>query len=296
MAGMAIELTQPGVDELPAAVTALAEWQIEGGPVQLHPGDLGWGWQIGAAALAERVRTWSRGGRLRAVGLLDGPGVIRLGIAPDAGDDEHLAHRIVADISDPQRGVLATPKGAVEARFGAAIQARLSDEGWVADDPWAPLRRPLAEPVEDPGVRVEVIGADRAADCTSVHRSAFGSAKFTDERWHAMASGPAFADARCLVAYDAHGVPVATATVWSAGAGRPGLLEPVGVHADHRGRRYGVAISLAAAAALREMGASSATVATEASRVAAVRTYVSAGFEALPESLDFRRDAQVPAG
>ncbi|WP_420111595.1 GNAT family N-acetyltransferase, partial [Pseudactinotalea sp.] len=276
---MAIDLSQPGVDDLPAAVTALAAWQVEGGPVQLHPGDLGWGWQIGATDVAQRVRTWSRSGQLRAIGLLDGPGVVRLGIAPDAGDDEQLADRVVADISDPQRGVLATSKGAVEARFGTAIRARLFDQGWVADDPWATLHRPLTEPVEDPGVRVEVIGADRAADCTSVHRSAFGSERFTDERWHAMASGPAFTEARCLVVYDTHGAPVATATVWSAGAGRPGLLEPVGVHADHRGRRYGVAISLAAAAALRQMGASSATVATEASRVAAVRTYLAAGYK-----------------
>lgn len=50
------------------------------------------------------------------------------------------------------------------------------------------------------------------------------------------------------------------------GVGRPGLLEPMGVHADHRGRGYGRAISRAAAAQLRGMGSSSALVCTPRSR------------------------------
>ena len=53
---------------------------------------------------------------------------------------------------------------------------------------------------------------------------------------------------------------MAEVTVWSAGAGRPGLLEPMGVHADHRGHGYGAASRLAAAAHLQEMGSSSAMV------------------------------------
>jgi hypothetical protein len=42
--------------------------------------------------------------------------------------------------------------------------------------------------------------------------------------------------------------------VWSVGPGKPGLLEPMGVHQDHRGHRYGTAISVAAAAALQQLG------------------------------------------
>ena len=82
---------------------------------------------------------------------------------------------------------------------------------------------------------------------------------FTDERWHAMAAGLAYADARCLVAYDDQGVAVAAVTVWSAGPDKPGLLEPMGVHPEHRGHGYGTAITVAAAAALQELGSSSAT-------------------------------------
>lgn len=288
---MAVELAQPHVDDLATVLAALRDWQVEGAPIQLHPGDLGWAWQIGPGKLAAAVRTWGSGGRVLAVGFLDGPGLVRLGIAPDAADDDDLAQQIVADVTNPARGVLPGPGIAVEARFGAALHAALSGDGWARDEPWTSLRLDLTDPVTEPAIRVEVIGPDRAADCTAVHRSAFGSENFTDERWHAMAAGPAFTDARCLVAYDEHGTAVATATVWSAGPGRPGLLEPVGGHADHRGRGYGTAISAAAAAALREMGASSANVATESARVGAVRTYLSAGFEALPEIRDFRRDA-----
>ena len=112
---------------------------------------------------------------------------------------------------------------------------------------------------------------------------------FTLERWHTMAAASPYRRARCLVGYDAHETAVAIVTVWSAGRGRPGLLEPLGVHRDHRGHGYGTAISLAAAAALREMGASSATVCTPSSNVGGVAAYASAGFRKLPDVTDFRR-------
>ncbi len=104
-----------------------------------------------------------------------------------------------------------------------------------------------------------------------------------------MATASPYRRARCLVAYDSNEAAVAAVTVWSAGPGRPGLLEPLGVHRDHRGHGFGTAISLAAAAALQEMGASSATVCTPTSNVGAVATYASAGFRRLPPVTDFRR-------
>jgi ribosomal protein S18 acetylase RimI-like enzyme len=106
-----------------------------------------------------------------------------------------------------------------------------------------------------------------------------------------MAAGVPYAGARCLAAYDERGDAVAAATVWSAGPGRPGLLEPMGVHPDHRGHGYGTAITLAAASALRDLGASSAIVCTPSANTAAVATYRSAGFEALPEVRDHTREA-----
>lgn len=287
--GVPIAMQQPGLGELIAAVGALREWQYDGAPMQLHPGDLGWHWRFGPEATAAAVRIWSQERQILAVGLVDSPGLVRLAIAPGAQHDEELAGQILADLSRPERGVLPHGQVVVEARCGDLVPAMLLDDGWEADEPWTPLSRELADPVPDCGVRIEVIGPQRARVRAAVQRAAFDRSTFTDERWHMMAAGPAYADARCLVAYDEQANAVAAATVWSAGPGRPGLLEPVGVHREHRGHGYGTAISLAAAAALREMGSSTATVCTASSNVGAVATYRSAGFRQLPNVRDLRR-------
>ena len=259
---MAIEMHVPSVPGLGEVIDALKEWQIDEVPVQLHPGDLGWNWRFGAEATAAAVRFWRREGQVLAVGLVDSPRLLRLAIAPEAEHDDELAHQMVADVNQPERGVLPQGNVSVEARFGASFRKLLSEAGWEDDEPWTPLQRDLAVPVEDCDVRFEVIGPDRAGVRAAVQRAAFDRSTFTEERWHAMASGPAYADARCLVAFDPHDTPVAAATVWSAGRGRPGLLEPMGVHRDHRGHGYGRAITIAAAATLRELGSSSAFVCT----------------------------------
>jgi ribosomal protein S18 acetylase RimI-like enzyme len=123
-----------------------------------------------------------------------------------------------------------------------------------------------------------------------VQRAAFDGSTFTDERWHAMAAGLPYADARCLVAYDDQGTAVAAVTVWSAGPGRPGLLEPMGVHREHRGHGFGRAICVAAASALQELGSSSALVCTPSSNAGGVATYRSAGFQERAEVRDRYRD------
>ncbi|WP_461124271.1 GNAT family N-acetyltransferase [Saccharothrix stipae] len=288
---MAIVLGEPGVDGPDAAAGVLREWQHEGAPMQLHPGDLGWFWRFGAEATAAAVRTWSRDGRVLAVGLLDGPGLLRLTIAPDARRDEELARRLVEDVTEPERGVLPAGRVNVEAPGDALVHALLSEAGWHDDEPWTPLHRDLTGPVPDPGVRIEVIGPERATVRAAVQRASFDGSTFTEERWHAMVAGSPYADARCLVAHDDRGEAVAAVTVWSAGPGRPGLLEPMGVHRDHRGHGYGKAITVAAAAALRELGSSSAIVCTPSFNVGAVATYRSAGFRRLPEVRDKCRDA-----
>jgi GNAT superfamily N-acetyltransferase len=270
-------------------VRVLREWQHDGSPVQLHPGDLGWYWRFGAAATAAAVRTWSRGGQILAVGLLDGPALVRLAIAPEVERDEELARQMVADVTRPERGVLPQGNAYLEARCGALFRGLLVEEGWDAYEPWTPFRRDLAQPVDAGGVRIEVTGPGSAHVRSAVQRASFDGSTFTDERWYAMAAGPPYADARCLVAFDDRDSPVAAATVWSAGPGRPGLLEPMGVHRDHRGRSYGTAITVAAAAALRELGSSSAIVCTASSNVGAVATYRSAGFQQLPDVRDLCR-------
>ncbi|MHB1087295.1 MAG: GNAT family N-acetyltransferase [Acidimicrobiales bacterium] len=287
--GVSISMGQPDVSGLDAIVRVLREWQYDTAPMQLHPGDVGWFWRFGPEATARALRTWSRDGRILAVGLLDGPGLLRLAIAPEAQNDESVTRRMLIDVTRAQRGVVAEGDVCIEARCGALFEALLVDEGWDVDESWTPLQLDLTAPVRDCGVRIEVTGPHQARVRADIQRAAFNGSTFTPEHWHAMASGAAYRDARCLVAYNEQGSAVAAATVWSAGAGRPGLLEPVGVHHEHRGRGYGTAISVAAATALRNMGSSSAIVCTESANVAAVATYKQAGFEQGEEVRDFRR-------
>lgn len=292
---MSITMQLATRDSLGEIVEEVADWQHAGGPVQLHPGDLGWNWRLGEQELAEAVRVWTRDGQILAVGMVDDTtGLIRMGIAPSVDDDDAFAAQMLADLSDPGQGVLPGGAKVVEARFGAAFQSLLHRSGWVADEPWTPLSRELIAQVENCGLRVEVIDAhnirDRIVqDRVAVQRAMFANSTFTLERWRTMAAAPPYRRARCLVGYDRDGDAVATVTVWSAGEGRPGLLEPLGVHRDHRGHGYGRAITVAAAAALQEMGSSSATVCTPSSNAGGVATYVSAGFQKLPDIADFRR-------
>ncbi|MFE0420890.1 GNAT family N-acetyltransferase [Streptomyces sp. NPDC058953] len=288
---MTITLTTPTPDALHRAVTTLREWQHDESPTQLHPGDLGWYWRTGTEATAAAVRIWTSSGRVLAIGLLDGPDLFRLTTAPDAYQDGELARRLVDDITTPARGVLPPGRVNVETPEGTLVRESLSEAGWPLDDPWTPLIRDLTPPVPapDPELRIVTVGPDLAEAFTTTHRAAFRGSPFTTDRWHAMATGSPFTEARCLLAYDTGDEPVAVVTVWSAGPSRPGLLEPMGVHHAHRRRGYGEAISVAAAAALRDLGASSALVCTPTANVAAVATYKSAGYRERPEIRDHYR-------
>lgn len=206
---------------------------------------------------------------------------------------------VVRDAADAARGVLPEGAATVDAPSRSALAAALRADGCPDGERWTPLRRDLGTPVEDPGVHITVVRPDHpedVADRVLVQRSAFARSTFTPERWHLMATGPAYADARCLLARAGDGTPVAAITVWSAGPGRPGLLEPMGVRPHHRGRGYGRAVTLAGAAALRELGSSSALVCAESSNTAAVATYVSAGFDPLPQIVDLHRAGRTVAG
>ena len=287
---MTIALDQPNARDMDDVLTTLRDWQEDEAHVLLHPGDLGWFWRFGGEATARATRTWRRDGHLVAIGLLDEPFWLRIAIAPDLQQDATLARRLAADVSEPDRGVLPWENVWFDVPRGALLRDLLSSTGWEPTEAWTPLSRDLTDSVETPVVRIETAGPAQMAARVAVQRAAFDGSTFTEERWHAMTGGPAYADARCLLAYDDSGAAVATVTVWSAGLGRPGLLEPMGVHRDHRGRGYGRAISLAAAAALREMGSSTAIVCTPSSYEGAIATYVSAGFQPMPQRWDLHRE------
>lgn len=287
-ATMPIDLSTPDVSDLGQVTRALREWQHDSAPVRLHPGDIGWFWRFGPEATAAALRIWRRDSQVVAVGLLDGPRLLRLATAPDAHADPALARRLVDDVTRPELGVLPEGGVDVEVPSGSVVDGLLADDGWSTGETMTPLRRDLTRPVERPAVRIEVVGSGCADERAAVQRSAFEGSTFTTARWHAMAAGPLYADARCLVAYDGD-TPAAALTVWSAGPGRPGLVEPLGTHPAHRGRGLGRAVTLAGAAALRDLGSSSAVVCTMSSLRPAVATYRSAGFQALPEVRDRHR-------
>ncbi|OLR93373.1 GNAT family N-acetyltransferase [Actinokineospora bangkokensis] len=287
---MGIELGTPDVNGLAVVVGALRDWQYDGPSVHLHPGDLGWFWRFGRQKTAEAVRIWTRGGTVLAMGMLDAPDLLRLTIAPDARQDQELADQLVADLTSPERGVL--PGGAVdvEAPMDALLQEALLARGWLPGEPWTPLRRDLATAPERVDLRIETVGPDLAPTRLAVHAASFARSTLTLDGWNAMRAAPTYDDARCLVAFNGDDA-VAAVTVWSAGPGKPGLLEPLGVHRDHRGHGYGKAIGIAAASALREMGSSSAVVCTPTSNTAAVATYRAAGYDQLPGVRDLHREA-----
>lgn len=295
---MAVTLRTPGPEHIGDVVRALAPWQRDADPAQLHPGDVGWFQRHGADTLAGALRVWERDGVAAAVGLLDGPGLVRLGIDPALADDEELAGRIADDVQDPSQGVLPAGEACLEARTARLLDALLRSRGWSSDEPWSTLARDLTDPVPRPELRIEVLDAAASGaiqERVAVQRSAFANSTFTRERWETMAAGPAYGEARCLLGFDGDGQPVAAATVWSAGPGRPGLLEPVAVRRDRQGRGHGTAIVLAAAYLLRELGSSSALVCTPSSNTAAVAAYASAGLTLRHAVRDLCRPAADPA-
>ena len=280
-----LEVTTPDVSRLVQVGETLARWQVDGGPVHLHPGDLGWYSLRGAEETAAAIRIWAEGATPCAIGLLDGPELLRLAIDPTRRDDTGLATQIADSIEDPGAGVLAPGQATVEARGAEALTRTLGRRGWQEDEPWTPLHFDLSAPVQPAATLIETIDEDRAGEWVGVHWSAFRGTPLDDgvrqtfvDRWLTMTSGPFAQASRSLAAFDEKGEAVAVTTVWSAGPGRPGLIEPMGVHRDHRGRGYGVEITRAGAAALREMGSSSVMVAAEGSNDGALATYRAAGF------------------
>lgn len=295
---MRLKLRTPSGAELVRIADLMSTWQTDPWVGHLHPGDLGWRTLVGAEATAEDLRVWSVGARTVAVGLID-DGVLRLALDLAAADDDDAAAHLACTLEDSAQDLFSDGEWLVEARGATALRRLLIASGWTDDEPWSPLALDLSVtrlPLPTRTLRVERVGLEAAEDWTSVHWSAFQGTPFTGERrdrftsrWGIMLTGSLADRAQCLMGYDEQGQPVAVATVWSAGQGRPGLIEPMGVHRDHHGHGYGTAITVAGARALQLAGASSAVVAAEDSNPAALATYRAAGFRSLGTVRDLRR-------
>ncbi|MBB5078392.1 GNAT family N-acetyltransferase [Nonomuraea endophytica] len=249
------------------ALHALAEWTPADAPAGgLHPGDVGWYLRFTDAA----VYLWTDDAAPVAAGFLDGP-VLRVTAAPgaDLGALAADAEQLLEPGNDWSDG-LPVPGWERER------------ESWLVLS-WTP--RPVSS-------RAEPVGAADVADRALVHRAAFKST-LTVENWHTMRRSPAGELAVETIVRTPAGEPAAAATGWFAGAGRCGLLEPVGTAPDHRGHGYGRDAVLGTCAALVQRGASAVAVLTPSSNHAAVALYRSAGFTVLRENRDWVRPASV---
>lgn len=219
---MGILLRTPSADELAAITREVGEWHSDSTPFQLHPGDIGWfGWR-GDEVTAAALRTWWRDGQLVAAGLLDGPGLLRLAVAPAAMTDPDVADAIAGDIAHEDGRALPAGEADVEAPAGATLRDALVSRGWASGDEWTHLRQDVSRPISVPtDLRVEVVDQRNVHVRSDVHRAAFGSEAFTDERWRSVAATPAYRSARCLVGLVGE-VPAAAITVWSGGRGARG--------------------------------------------------------------------------
>ncbi|MCC9204996.1 GNAT family N-acetyltransferase [Arthrobacter sp. zg-Y769] len=293
---MDVVLRTPGVDELGEICSVLGDWQQDGGPLHLHPGDLGWFSLRGPAATAAATRVWSQGDTILAIALLDGPDLLRFAIDPTRRRDTSLALRIVVDVSNPLAGILSAGAATIEARGADALIEQLAQNDWSPDDPWTPLHHDMAASPKASGFRIETVEPENTAEWVAVHWSAFRGTPIPDERiqhfvdgWRLATESPFLDVARILSLRCRDGHVVAVAAVWSAGGGRPGLIEPLAVHPEHRGRGYGTVMTHAAVDALKQMESSSAIVCAETSNAGALATYLAAGFTAHPEVTDWHR-------
>lgn len=258
-------------------VDCLRSWQPEGCyAAVLHAGDVGWQLRLDDDVVESSLILVRDGADPVAVAIVDGPSLLRPAIRPDRVYDLGIAE-VLAEIAD---AAPRTDEAWCEAPSGSALRSLLSARGWRLDpDPWAVLYKPLsavdgeyADPLTGP-LRHDKDIADRV----EVQRSAFTGSTFTVPRWRQMASGPGYDPSLDLLRRDAAKVPVAAATGWSAGTGKSGILEPVGVQRDVAGRGHGKAVSMAVIAALARAGASGVTVHTPMSNPAAIRTYEGCG-------------------
>jgi predicted N-acetyltransferase YhbS len=118
---------------------------------------------------------------------------------------------------------------------------------------------------------------DDLAERVEVHRSAFAPSRMTTEKYAAIRERRHYAPERDRVIVAPDFSFAAFANAWWDPVARVGELEPVGVHADHRGRGLGKAVCFEALRGLAELGAEECLIFSSPTNLGSEALYASLG-------------------
>lgn len=167
--------------------------------------------------------------------------------------------------------------------------------------PWSKvlLVRPARLPVPDHplprGYTLRpLVSAAQADMYVDLHRAVFESKNMTRSWRERIVARPDYDPNLNLLAVDADGNLAGFCICWYAesgpGGGPTGQVEPMGVAAEHRGRRLGQALLAEGIRRLHAAGAQQVLVETDTYRNPARRLYRSLGFTVLENVLVYRKD------
>jgi len=269
-------------------------------------------WRLASWALDDPANAgvWvDAGGRLAAWAVMQVPfWTIDYALHPDAGPDLHREILAWADARARYTldGAQGRPAWFVQvfaddtARRRDLEQAGFADQADVGDNSWSKvfMRRAAADPVPawavPAGYTVRPLaGEGEVGGYVALHRAVFGSPNMTPE-WRARTvRQPEYLADLDLVAVAPDGRLAAFCVGWLDAKSRrevSGQIEPLGVHADHRGLGLGRAMLGKAVRRLYQRGAVHVYVETDNYRDAALATYERAGFQVLRDVRVYRKD------
>lgn len=247
-----MELLAGPVAQLLPALQAVAG-RLEG-PSWAHAGQLAWSSIF--ASPDSPAAAWGTA----AYAWIEAPGYVELALSPahPALVDDVLAW--IASVSDePVRATVSEAEpwlvhGLV--RNGFEVEEDVPFFAQLELGPSVPVENPAV-----PGYRFRSITRDQVDARAACHRAAWSDdspSSVSTERYAQLMGTPPYRPELDWVAIDAAGVMVAGCIVWLDGG--VALVEPVGCAPGHRGRGLAGAVTLAAVAAARELGASRAVV------------------------------------
>ncbi len=277
------------------------------GTVSLHVMDLPYRLSSWALDDPENVGLWvDASGRLIAWAVMQAP-MWSVDYAYWSDGDTSQVHAAILNWADGRANVCGRPAWFVNvSEDQRGMRRDLEAAGFacqasVPQNPWSKvfLRRacgaPLSNSTVPAGFTVRPLAGQEEVDSyVALHRAAFDSTSMTPAWRSRVLQCPQYRADLDMVAVTPNGGLAAFCIAWfdaKGWTGRPcGQIEPMGVHADFRGRGIGRAILLEALGRLYSAGALEVYVEADESEVGALPFYRSAGFEIAQRILIYRRN------